>query len=54
MWEVLNPPARKIADNNKVDKTPPTDIVDIFWRNKYDSEDPNCRERDFLRLTSVG
>lgn len=32
----------------------PIDIIDVFWQYKYSEEDPNCRERDFLRFTQPG
>ena len=30
------------------------DLVDIFWQYKYEENNLNSRERDFLRFTSLG
>lgn len=47
-------PPKNLADLSKAQASKPTDYVDIFWEFKHDEEKPQSRERDFLRLTSIG
>jgi hypothetical protein len=45
---------KNIADVTKRTKAAPLDIVDKFWRYKYEEQNHQSRERDFLRYTPWG
>lgn len=45
---------KNIADVSKRAKSTPLDIVDKFWMYKFEEQNHQSRERDFLRYTTWG